>query len=133
MCVCVCICVNDEKLREREREKCNLIFEHLECLASAPFSLKGREWQAGEHTWSPAAPRARRRIHTHTHTHLLHFQACSNASLKAPTVKGQASLVSLLQGCEVLTVAHYGDKLRPRVWCVSRRHRWMFQNTQRII
>ena len=80
VCVSVCVCVNDEK----QKERCNSIFGHLECLASAPFSLKGCEWQTGEHTWSPAAPRAHRRTHKHTHC-----QAGSNASLKAPELRGK--------------------------------------------
>lgn len=93
---CVCVC----EWWETQRYKCNLIVGHLECLASALFSLRGCGWQTGEHTWSPAVPCAHRRTHKHSHS-----PDCTNASQKAPELRGKSHCLSLLQGCEVLTVS----------------------------
>lgn len=124
--VCV-LCEWWETERERSVTWSLHILSALTLLRSPWKDVNGRQVN------TPGTPRRHVHADIHANTPPLHSQACSNASLKAPGVKGQASLVSLLQGCEVLTVAHYGDKLRPLVWCISRCHRWMFQNTQRII
>lgn len=73
-------------------------------------------------------PRAHRRTHKHTHS-----RACSNASVKAPELRGEPlwRLFYRVVKCWQLHIME--TNWGPWVWCVSWLVRWMFQNTQRIV
>lgn len=81
-CTSLCVYVHLHEWWETETEERNVISRHLECLASSLFSLKDVN---GIQVNAPGTPRP----HMHTDTHTLHSQACSNASLKAPELRGK--------------------------------------------
>lgn len=78
-CVCMCVCMNDEEQRQWSVTRAPDILSASHLLGSTWSDVNGIQVNT---------PGTLRR-HMHTHTHTLYYQAFSNASLKAPELRGK--------------------------------------------